>query len=133
MTTWTIEQLKQAGYNVSSAIIKPKNKYNNKVTHIGNLRFDSKKEYEYYLKLLSLKKAGVVKYFVMQKDFTLQEAFTTEKGEKVKPIRCRADFVVTYANGTEEVVDVKGMKTRVYINKRKQLLKKYPNINFKEV
>lgn len=52
MTTWTIEQLKQAGYNVSSAIIKPKNKYNNKVTHIGNLRFDSKKEYEYYLKLL---------------------------------------------------------------------------------
>nr|DAV67579.1 MAG TPA: Endonuclease [Caudoviricetes sp.] len=116
MTTWTIEQLKQAGYNVSSAIIKPKNKYNNKVTHIGNLRFDSKKEYEYYLKLLSLKKA-----------------FTTEKGEKVKPIRYRADFVVTYANGTEEVVDVKGMKTRVYINKRKQLLKKYPNINFKEV
>lgn len=69
MTTWTIEQLKQAGYNVSSAIIKPKNKYNNKVTHIGNLRFDSKKEYEYYLKLLSLKKAGVVKYFVMQKDY----------------------------------------------------------------
>ena len=49
MTRWTIEQLKQAGYNVSSAIIKPKNKYNNKVTHIGNLRFDSKKEYEYYL------------------------------------------------------------------------------------
>lgn len=97
MTRWTIEQLKQAGYNVSSAIIKPKNKYNNKVTHIGNLRFDSKKEYEYYLKLLSLKKAGVVKYFVMQKDFTLQEAFTTEKGEKVKPIRYRADFVVTYA------------------------------------
>ena len=82
---------------------------------------------------LHLKKAGVVKYFVMQKDFTLQEAFTTEKGEKVKPIRYRADFVVTYANGTEEVVDVKGMKTRVYINKRKQLLKKYPNINFKEV
>ena len=70
---------------------------------------------------------------MLQKDFTLQEAFTTEKGEKVKAIRYRADFVVTYTNGTEEVVDVKGMKTRVYINKRKQLLEKYPNINFKEI
>lgn len=36
MTTWTIEQLKQAGYNVSSAIIKPKNKYNNKHCIIFN-------------------------------------------------------------------------------------------------
>lgn len=75
MTTWTIEQLKQAGYNVSSAIIKPKNKYNNKVTHIGNLRFDSKKEYEYYLKLLSLKKGWSCKVFCDAKRFYITRGF----------------------------------------------------------
>ena len=33
----------------------------------------------------------------------------------------------------EEAIDVKGVKTRVYINKKKQLLEKYPNINFIEI
>lgn len=74
-----------------------------------------------------------MKSFIMQKDFTLQEAFTRENGERIKATRYRADFVVKYADGHEEVVDVKGMKTRVYINKKKRLLEKYPDINFIEV
>ena len=80
-----------------------------------------------------MKKAGVVKSFVMQKDFTLQDAFTRENGERIKAVRYKADFVVQYTDGHEEVVDVKGVKTRVYINKKKQLLEKYPNIIFKEI
>ena len=69
----------------------------------------------------------------MQKDFTLQDAFTRENGERIKAVRYKADFVVQYTDGHEEVVDVKGVKTRVYINKKKQLLEKYPNIIFKEI
>lgn len=109
------------------------NKYNAVKTEINGITFDSKKEADYYSNLLLLKKAGIVESFVMQKDFTLQDAFTRENGERIKATRYRADFVIKYANGIEEVVDVKGMKTRVYINKKKQLLEKYPNINFKEV
>lgn len=112
---------------------RPKNKYNAVKTEINGIAFDSKKEADYYSNLLLLKKAGIVESFVMQKDFTLQDAFTRENGERIKATRYRADFVVRYKNGHEEVVDVKGMKTRVYINKKKMLLKKYPNINFKEV
>lgn len=110
-----------------------KNKYNAVKTEINGIKFDSKAEAQYYSELLLLKKAGVVKSFVMQKDFTLQEAFTRENGERIKATRYRADFVVQYTDGHEEVVDVKGMKTRVYINKKKQLLEKYPNIIFKEI
>ncbi len=109
------------------------NKYNAVKTEIDGIKFDSKAEANYYSELLILKKAGVVKSFIMQKDFTLQEAFTRENGERIKATRYRADFVVKYADGHEEVVDVKGMKTRVYINKKKRLLEKYPDINFIEV
>lgn len=118
---------------ISTDKITKKNKYNAVKTKIDGIIFDSKAEAQYYSELLLLKKAGVVKSFVMQKDFTLQEAFTRENGERIKAVRYKADFVVQYTDGHEEVVDVKGMKTRVYINKKKQLLEKYPNINFKEV
>lgn len=118
---------------IDTDINRPKNKYNAVKTKINGITFDSKKEADYYSNLLLLKKAGIVESFIMQKDFTLQDAFTRENGERIKTTRYRADFVVKYANGIEEVVDVKGMKTRVYINKKKLLLEKYPNINFKEV
>lgn len=118
---------------ISTDKITKKNKYNAVKTKIDGIIFDSKAEAQYYSELLLLKKAGVVKSFVMQKDFTLQEAFTRENGERIKATRYRADFVVKYTDGHEEVVDVKGMKTRVYINKKKQLLEKYPNIIFKEI
>lgn len=119
--------------DVKISTITKKNKYNAVKTKIDGIIFDSKAEAQYYSELLLLKKAGVVKSFVMQKDFTLQEAFTRENGERIKAVRYKADFVVQYTDGHEEVVDVKGMKTRVYINKKKQLLEKYPNIIFKEV
>ena len=118
---------------ISTDKITKKNKYNAVKTKIDGIKFDSKAESQYYSELLLLKKAGIVKSFVMQKDFTLQEAFTRENGERIKATRYRADFVVQYTDGHEEVVDVKGMKTRVYINKKKRLLEKYPDINFIEV
>lgn len=112
---------------------RPKNKYNAVKTTTGGITFDSKAEANYYNELLMLKKAGIVKNIILQKDFTLQEAYTKEDGERVRAIRYRADFEVLYADGHTEVVDVKGKRTKEYIMKKKLLLTKYPEIDFKEV
>lgn len=109
------------------------NKYNAVKTTTGGITFDSKAEANYYNELLLLKKAGIVKSIILQKDFTLQEAYTKENGERVRAIRYRADFEVQYADGHTEVVDVKGKRTKEYIMKKKLLLTRYPEIDFKEV
>ena len=44
-----------------------------------------------------------------------------------------ADFVVEYADGRVEVIDVKGMRTDVYKLKRKLLLSRHPDMIFREV
>lgn len=109
-----------------------RNKYNAQKITIDGKTFDSKLEAEYYTQLLILKKAGVITDFECQKPFILQEGFTRE-GKKYSAIKYYADFVVTYSDGREEVVDTKGHKTSVYKLKKKLLLAKYPNIIFKEI
>lgn len=79
-----------------------------------------------------LRMAGVVKDFDMQVPFTLLDGYK-HKGKAVRGIKYYADFVVTYADGHREVIDVKGMRTEVYKIKKKLLLNKYPDINFREV
>lgn len=112
---------------------RPKNKYNAVKTTTGGIKFDSKAEANYYNELLLLKKVGIVKSIILQKDFTLQEAYTKENGERIRAIRYRADFEVKYADGHTEIVDVKGKRTKEYLIKKKMLLTKYPDINFKEI
>ena len=129
---YSASDLEKIGYDLSSLGIKPKAKYHNKKTYFSGIWFDSKKEADYFAQLLFLKQAGKIKQIELQKDFTLQEAYTTEKGERIKAIRYRADFVVHYNDHTE-VIDVKGHRTKDYLLKRKLLLAKYPDINFKEV
>ena len=117
----------------STNIIKPKSKFNAVKTEINGIKFDSKKEANYYLTLLALKEQGEIDNIKMQVEYLLQPSFTRENGEKVKNIKYYADFVVMYKNGTVEVIDVKGLRTDVYKMKKKMLLDRYPNINFKEV
>lgn len=124
--------LEQMGYDTSFLGFKQNSKYRNKKTFFNGIYFDSKKEADYFAQLLFLKNAGKIERIELQKDFTLQEAYTTEKGERIKAIRYRADFVVYYIDHVE-VVDVKGYKTKEYNLKKKLLLAKYPDINFKEV
>lgn len=109
------------------------NKFRAVKTQVRNIHFDSKAEARYFEELLILKKAGVVKEIILQPEYTLQEAFTRENGERVRAIRYRADFKITYRDGTVQVVDVKGHKTKEYLLKKKQLLNKYPDLNFIEV
>lgn len=107
-------------------------KYHAEKASLDGIKFDSKKERDYYAELLLLKKAGEVVKIELQPQFILQPCFEHD-GKKEKPIIYRADFKVTYADGHIEIVDTKGFKTDVYGIKRKMLLYRYPNIFFKEV
>lgn len=109
-------------------------KYGARKTEVDGIVFDSKKEAIYYKELKLLQRGKVVDSFERQVSFELQEGFRHKSAKrKVMPITYVADFVVHYADGHTEVVDVKGFRTKEYMIKKKLLLYRYPNIDFKEV
>lgn len=105
-------------------------KYNNKKTIVDGIKFDSEMESHYYIYLKELKEVGVVLDFELQPVYVLQEGFVKD-GKKIKPITYKADFRVLYTDGHEEVIDVKGQLLSDFKLKRKMLLYKYRDINFK--
>lgn len=110
------------------------NKYGASKVELDGYKFDSKKEARYYQELKLLQKGGVVKSFELQVAYVLQEGFRHKCCKrKVLPITYLADFVVHYTDGHTEVVDVKGFRTKDYKIKKKMLLYRYPDIDFKEV
>ena len=106
------------------------NKYKNKKTMIDGFKFDSEMESHYYLYLKQLKEIGEVVDFVLQPSYLLQEGFNLN-GKRIRPITYKADFKVIYKDGHEEVIDVKGKLTEEFKIKRKMLLYRYRDINFK--
>ncbi len=112
--------------------VPKKHKYNARKTVVDGITFDSQREADYYCELKLLVRAGEVEWFELQPEFVLQEAFT-HHGKKYREIKYVADFIIGYPDGRVEIVDVKGRKTREYQMKKKMLLKKHPNINFREV
>lgn len=95
------------------------NKYKNKKIEIDGHIFDSKKEADYYIKLCGLKQAGEIKDFELQPKFELQPSFINNKGEKIKAITYIADFKIYHNDGSIEIVDVKGFKTKEFKIKKK--------------
>lgn len=108
-----------------------------------SIRFDSKKEARRFDELLAMLQAGKIRELKLQPQFTLQEAYTTTEGVRVRAIRYQADF--SYERITEPdrhgemrwlkvVEDVKSRatKTRVYAMKKK-LMKERFNIDIQEV
>ena len=84
----------------------------------------------YYLYLKHLKEIGEVVDFELQPTYILQDGFIKD-GKKIRPIQYKADFKVIYKDGHEEVIDVKGKLTAEFKLKKKMLLYRYRNINFK--
>ncbi|WP_417573589.1 DUF1064 domain-containing protein [Phascolarctobacterium faecium] len=109
----------------------PVSKYHNKTTEVDGILFDSQKEADYYANLKWLQCTGAVKSIELQPEFVLQPAYEVA-GKKIRPIIYRADFKVTEADGHIYYVDTKGMRTQVYLLKKKMLLYKYPDIDFRE-
>ena len=111
------------------------NKYNARKTTVCGHTFDSKREAEIYLDLLSRKQHGEIVRIGFQPQYTLLEGFKDNTGKKQKPITYTADFFVTFADGHSEVIEVKGVRTRDYLLRKKLFLYKMrdENIVFREV
>lgn len=96
--------------------------------------FQSTKEGKRYDELILLLKAGKIRNLKLQTNCTLIEGYTTPEGERIKPLVYKADF--TYERKTEAdtygyphwiyvVEDVKGKRTKTYLNKRKLFREKF--------
>lgn len=141
-----------AGQLIREELAKKPPKYRNTPTPVKNIRFDSKKEAARYLQLLDAVREGVIYDLRLQRNFTLQEGYTTAEGERIRAIVYRADFTyrvrwpwysmptcVSFddleywskaasqgGNGVEVIEDVKSSatRTREYINKCKMMADK---------
>lgn len=113
MEHWTIEQY--INYK------QKKSKYGAKKTSIDGYTFDSQKEADQYEDYKRLLKAGEIRGFCIQPTFIL-----------APNLKYKADFIVFYNDGTSEIIDVKGMKTKEYIIKKKVFEDKF-NLKIKEV
>lgn len=99
---------------------KVKSKYGNtKVTMFG-ITFDSKKEMQFYLHLLSVYKKEDIK---LQPEFVLQDSFKQD-GKAIRKMSYVGDFQIG-----NNVYDVKGFKTEVFKIKEKLFRAKYPELN----
>ena len=101
---------------------KKPNKYNARKTTVCGRTFDSKREADYYLELLARKQAGEIVRIEFQPSYTLLAGFVDNTGKNQKPITYTADFFVTYADGHSEVIEVKGVRTRDYLLRKKLFL-----------
>ena len=109
-------------------------KYKAQKTKRGKLTFDSRKEAERYDALMLLENAGEIRGLKLQVRYTLQEAYTTTEGDRVKSIDYIADFVYERRTLPDNcgqrywlpvVEDVKGMRTRDYTMKAKLFRSRY--------
>ena len=111
------------------------NKYHARTTTVCGRTFDSRREAEVYLELLAQKQAGEIVRIGFQPSYTLLAGFVDNTGKKQRPITYTADFFVTYADGRSEVIEVKGVRTRDYLLRKKLFLHmmRKKDIFFREV
>ena len=114
---------------------KKPNKYNARKTTVCGRTFDSKREAEVYLELLAQKQAGGIVRIDFQPSYTLLAGFRDNQGNNQRPITYTADFFVKYADGHSEVIEVKGVRTRDYLLRKKLFLHmmRETDIVFREV
>ena len=114
---------------------KKPNKYNARKTIMYGHTFDSKREAEIYLDLLARKQHGEIVSIGLQPSYTLLEGFRDNTGKKQKPITYTPDFLVEYDDGRREVIEVKGVRTRDYLLRKKLFLHmmRETDIVFREV
>ena len=110
-------------------------KYQNQKAERGEIHFDSQKEARRYDELLLMLRAGEIRDLRLQPQFTIQESYVTETGERVRAIRYTADFsYIREVSGEKIVEDVKSGPTRTkeYLRNRKFMRSMY-GIDVREV
>lgn len=95
--------------------MKIRHKFNAiRIEHDG-IKFSSKKEGQRYKQLKELRDSGEVIFFLRQVPFHLSGG-----------VKYICDFVVFWSNGNVTIEDVKGLRTPVYIAKKKMVEATYP-------
>lgn len=107
------------------------NKFGAKKITVGGRTFDSKKEARRAETLAMQEQYGIIHGLEYQKTFELQAAYTNNKGEHIRAITYKADFVYI-EDGKIIAEDCKGFRTPEYKLKKKLFEKKYPEIIFRE-
>ncbi len=107
------------------------NKFGNKKTVIDGYTFDSIKESKRFIELRLLARQGLISDLTLQPVYLLQNAYKRD-GKKIREINYVADFRYKQ-NGAIVCEDVKGHLTDVYKLKKKMLLFKYPELDFREI
>lgn len=110
-------------------ISKKKAKYGNEKVDYNGMIFDSKREADYAKKLEYLKHAHELKERVTRIEYQVPYSITAKN--KVVATYF-ADFRVTYGDLYQEVIDVKGYRTPLYILKKK-LVEALYNIKIIEI
>lgn len=100
-------------------------KYGAKPTHVGDIRFASRREARRYQELTILEKSGVIRNLELQPRF---------------PLKVDGNLICTYVadfayfeNNARVIEDSKGFRTREYINKIKLFKALNPGVDFREV
>ena len=103
-----------------------RNKYHNRKVIVDGLKFDSIKEAKRWRELCLLYRAGEIGEVERQVEFVLiptQRTRTPDGKTKIeRAVKYRADFVYLDKHGRQVVEDVKGVRTKEYILKRKMML-----------
>lgn len=104
-----------------------RSKYGAKKIVVDGIKFDSKDEAAYYQYLLKQKAQGKILNFELQPKYELQPGFK-KNGKTYRAITYAPDFLVYHLNGTEELIDVKGMSTQQGEMRKKMFDYKYPEL-----
>jgi hypothetical protein len=111
-------------YPQEGAQAPKRSKYGNVKTVVDGRTFDSKKEAGVYAQLKLMERNGAVTKIELQAPYKLEV-------NGVKICTYRADFVVTLKDGSVQVWDAKGFRTKEYRLKKK-LMKALHNIDIVE-
>lgn len=109
---------------------KERSKYKNRKVEFNGIKFDSIKERDRYIFLLSRLKKGEITGLELQVPFELQPHFE-HNGKMIRAIRYIADFVYYDQDGNIHIEDTKGFRTDIYDLKKKMML--YRGFEIEEV
>lgn len=111
----TNNQMTAKEYQELKFEVGPQMKYRNKPCEVDGIRFDSQKEAKQYGKYKLLVKSGKLTSFTMKNKYYLEI-------NGVKLGYYEDDFCLTWPSGNIQVVDCKGIRTPIFILKKKLML-----------
>ena len=101
-------------------------KFGNRKTTVDGITFDSAKEANRWAELKLLERAGKITELQRQPGYTLIPKQVREGKMVERPVIYKADFAYHDEESGQDVVeDVKGLRTKEYIIKRKLMLWEY--------